>query len=590
MEKKSLLDRAVEFIFSNDNRKYLIPILLIALILRIIVAMHISPISDEMVHGTNAINIISSGVINEQNECPAWFYLTDISYKLFGVNAFAGRFLSIFFGTLAVLLIYLIAKKLFNEKIALLSSFLLAISAYVITYTLMEMDEAMIFFVLLSFYFFLKGMDNKQISYTSVILMGVAVLVKPIALTFVPALAIYFLIMLYKEAGEARKIMLKKNTPRIILAIIILLLFATPILAYNYILYRQKGIVDVLFSRFFHINQQIYSSLQGYNKSFSLWEAVSFGLPWMIKSAFFLFDPAITILALFGLFTIFLKKEYKKARFFALFFLITLIFLLGSAQLQTHFTSFLPLLCFSAALFVDFLSEKFEKFGSRRIIIIILILVLIINLYIIWAPLTGESGVFRMRSFAVSSVTSKDIVVTDARIYRGQVAWAFNDKAYLEASYLQTILDMNQNYSGQVPTTVYFVECAIDDCGWGTIKNQPDLNQSMENLFSQIKSISSDEQVLYGGSGLGEKNGEQHFIVYKTSMNLSPAIFPVIYGTHEWFYYPVRWLLPDWYDKYSPEGLFQVSFNTLGKIFLWLSVILAILSPILLIKELMKNG
>lgn len=587
---KGILDKTVDFFFSNDNRKWLIPILIIAIILRVIVINHVAPVADEVVHGTHAINIINSGVINEQNQCPVWFYLTDISYRIFGVNAFAGRFLSFFFGILTIPLIFLISKKLFNEKIAVIAAFLLAISSYHINYALMEMDEAMIFFVLFSFYFFIKGIKEKQVSYLSIISIAVAVLIKPIALTFIPAFIIYFIFILYKQTPDNRKNILKKNTSRILIGGIIFLLFMTPVLAYNYILYEQKGIVDVLFARFLNINREIYSGLQGYDKGFSLQEIYTHGVPLILKGSFFKLDPAISVLAILGFILIFINKKYHPARFFILFHIITFIFLMGSAQMQTHFVVFMPLVTLASSAFICFASEKFsKKINSKKLIFILLIFIFAINLFILFPFIKSKSAVFQIRNYVASNIGEKDIVVADARIYRGRIAWMFNDKPYIESSYFPSLVELDRNISGnKIPITVYFIECAVDDCGWGTIGSQPDFNASVEQLVDFFKTKTAQEKIIYGG-GAYEDEKQPYFAVYKTTMEFSSSIYNYIINTHEWFYYPVRWAKNDWYDKYSPQGIFQITFNSLGKLFLWIAVILAIFSPVLLIIEFTKK-
>jgi 4-amino-4-deoxy-L-arabinose transferase-like glycosyltransferase len=588
-----IIDKTVDFMFSKDSRKWLIPILIIGIILRFIVINNVGTVADEMAHGTHAINIISSGVINEQNQCPAWFYLTDIFYRIFGVNAFSSRFLSFLFGALTILLVYLIAKELFNEKIAIISAFLLSISVYSIRYALMEMDAAMIFFILFAFYYFVRDLRTKeQISYFVPVLLGVAVLIKSIALTFIPAFVIYAFFILYKSPSEKRKELISKNSKRIFISLIIFILFTTPILAYNYILYKQKGIVDVVFSRFFHINREFFAGLQGMYKTFSVNEAISFGLPWSFDT-FSKLDPAISFLAVLGIITIFINKNYKRGRFFVLFIFIPFFFLMGSAQLQTHFVSFMPFFATIASVFISFISEKFlDKKNQRLFIYIVLILILFINLLLLMPHLTSKSAVFKMRDYAVSNFMVKDIVVADGRIYRGRIAWMFNDKSYLESSYFSDLIQLNQNLSGgTTPVNLYFVECAADDCGWGTIKDQPDFNQSMEELAGFFRNNSALQKVIYGGggSGGGDEKGKEYFIIYKATINIHPEAYSFIYQTHDWFYYPVRWAKDDWYDKYTPKGFLQVTFNTIGRIFLWAAVLLALIFPFILFYEIFKS-
>ena len=79
-----IIDKSIDFIFSEDSRKYLLLILILGVILRFIAALNVAPIADEMVHGPHAIGIIGSNAINHQNQAPIWFYLTDLSYKIFG--------------------------------------------------------------------------------------------------------------------------------------------------------------------------------------------------------------------------------------------------------------------------------------------------------------------------------------------------------------------------------------------------------------------------------------------------------------------------------------------------------------------------
>lgn len=54
-----------------------------------------------------------------------YYWLVLISYKIFGVNWFGARFVAVFFAALSVCLTWLIARKLFNRRIATLSAVVL---------------------------------------------------------------------------------------------------------------------------------------------------------------------------------------------------------------------------------------------------------------------------------------------------------------------------------------------------------------------------------------------------------------------------------------------------------------------------------
>jgi len=51
-----------------------------------------------------------------------WYWITAFSMKIFGVNEFAARFPSVFFGVLTIIAIFFLGKKLFNEKVGIISS------------------------------------------------------------------------------------------------------------------------------------------------------------------------------------------------------------------------------------------------------------------------------------------------------------------------------------------------------------------------------------------------------------------------------------------------------------------------------------
>ena len=59
----------------------------------------------------------------------AYYYLTASSFKIFGVNEFAGRLPSMLAGTLLIIVVFYVSKRLVgSERVALLSAFLTAFS------------------------------------------------------------------------------------------------------------------------------------------------------------------------------------------------------------------------------------------------------------------------------------------------------------------------------------------------------------------------------------------------------------------------------------------------------------------------------
>ena len=194
--------------------------------------------SDENFYVTSTRNMIASGdyvtpVYHDKKRFakPILFYwMVAASYKMFGVNLFSARLVSSLFASLCIPIVYIIARRLFDPKVALISALLLPgcylhfqIARWAIT------DMAFNFFILSTFYFFIRGSQdelNKEISfYFAYICMGIGFMIKgPIAI-IIPALVIGGFIMSLRNWEELSQ--LRVGSGVMILAIIILPWFVT---------------------------------------------------------------------------------------------------------------------------------------------------------------------------------------------------------------------------------------------------------------------------------------------------------------------------------------------------------------------------
>jgi len=122
-------------------------------------------IFDEIYYAKNAFSLISSGVELDQEggsefvvHPPLGKWLIGIGIKLFGNNEFGWRSSSALFGSASVLLIYLIAKRLFkSEFLALSAALLMAVDGLSLVMSRVALlDIFLMFFILLTFYFLLK--------------------------------------------------------------------------------------------------------------------------------------------------------------------------------------------------------------------------------------------------------------------------------------------------------------------------------------------------------------------------------------------------------------------------------------------------
>jgi dolichyl-phosphate-mannose-protein mannosyltransferase len=122
-------------------------------------------IFDEIYYAKNAYSLISSGIELDQEggsefvvHPPLGKWLIGIGIKLFGNNEFGWRSSSALFGSASVLLIYLIAKRLFkSEFLALSAALLMALDGLSLVMSRVALlDIFLMFFILLTFYFLLK--------------------------------------------------------------------------------------------------------------------------------------------------------------------------------------------------------------------------------------------------------------------------------------------------------------------------------------------------------------------------------------------------------------------------------------------------
>ena len=597
--EKSLLDKILDFIFSKTYVKHLLWIFIIAFILRVIVAINLGPNADEMLHATHAIDIIKSRLLQIMDQDPVWFYITDIFFRLFNVSMLSGRIFSVITGSLSAIVIYLITVEIFNNrKLAFISSILTAFSSFFILTSIAEMDVPMTFFVLLSFYLLIKAMkkDKNKDFYLSYLFLGIAIMVKQIAITFVPAYIIAVILYYYNKEKKFSKIAIKSLFKNILIFGIILLIIVSPILVYNYLLYKDQKLVDVQFSRFLGIGTEVYAPIAATMKNFNpkdLFFSYEDGkhLPGLVESTRFYvnFDLILLILFIFGIFFLFKKDKFWSIILFLLF-LFPYLFLSGTSLLPYHFSYAIPIFSIFAASAILFLSENLEsKLKIKHILTILIILIIVFEFYTLTKnnTLSGKSEVAKMMDFS-KNIENDALVIVDPRIYRGRITWMFNDKHYLEVTQLNQANEIIRR-SPSNPTTIktYLIECAADDCGWGTISQQPEFNKSIENFFASF--TKGSEKI----TTITNVDREPYFTVYRTTLSTSPLILDIADSTHIWFYYPVRYKLQDQiFGKYKIHNSFDRLLDFLAHLILYIEVIIgliALLIPFYLLYRAYKN-
>ena len=153
---------------------------------------------DEVYYAKNANSLLSSAVeLDEQGQAefvvhpPFGKWLIAIGIRLFGNEEFGWRFASAIFGTLSILLIYLIVKKLFNsEFLSITAALLMAFDGLNLVMSRVALlDIFLMFFILLSIYFLIT--NNLWLSGSAI---GLAISIKWSAAFLIPLVILFVVI------------------------------------------------------------------------------------------------------------------------------------------------------------------------------------------------------------------------------------------------------------------------------------------------------------------------------------------------------------------------------------------------------------
>ncbi len=285
-----------------------------------------------------------------QFEKPILFYwLVELSYKIFGVNEFAARFPSAVFALLGIIAVYFLGRFLFGGRAGMLSAAILATNIeYIILaracVTDMVLSTFMLFGVLFFFCGYLKGKDRFYL--LSAASFALATLTKGPVAIILPGGAIIIYLFLVKDLKALKKI-------SVLWAALVFIAVAAPwyLLAYKI---HGKAFIDAFFG--FHNVTRFLESEHKMGSQVYYNIPVIFGgfFPWSV------FLPA-------GFWHIFKRGQNgHKGLVFALiwFFVIFLFFTASSTKLPTYI---FPLF-FSLALITGVLWDDFLKIGRANLI------------------------------------------------------------------------------------------------------------------------------------------------------------------------------------------------------------------------------
>jgi 4-amino-4-deoxy-L-arabinose transferase-like glycosyltransferase len=341
-------------------------------------AMHYATIARNIIRGNGMladdaivaeVAFLKDNIFRVTRNAPLHPLIMSVFFFIFGISDYSAAFSSAFLYLLSVPIIYLLGKKLFDEKVAWFSSLLFIINPYLLGYSISGLTEPLfIFFILLSFYLLSISFDRKGFFIVGA-LLGLSRLVK--------IHAVFFLLPFLCCAWFFKKGQGLKNSFALFFGFIVLSL---PEIIRGYMLFG-----DPIFSGYTNIIYHFKYSSDHLTNSFKIaalpnwWDIVFVNLPVFAKHYviglerhcyFFLSSMSFLLMALFivGIFRWYDNRNRNLFKAVLLFsILIELLALSVSRQPARYFHIFIPLmLIFSMEFMCDLFSKIRFKYGFGR--------------------------------------------------------------------------------------------------------------------------------------------------------------------------------------------------------------------------------
>ncbi|MBN1637544.1 MAG: glycosyltransferase family 39 protein [Ignavibacteriales bacterium] len=230
----------------NNNLIILGIILLVGLVIRLIYIFELqsTPFGDNLFSDAKIYNEWAKSIIASNDwlgndvffMAPVYPYFLAIIYGMFGQSVLLIQLLQVVISTFSILLIYIISKKLFSEKIALIGSGIASLYSVFVFYSGAILSETLqLFFLCLFVYFILKSSETNRLKhwFLSGIFGGISVLFRG---NFVLVVFLILICIFFFESAKGFINKLKSTYKRILVfsAGIILIIF--PVTLRNYII------------------------------------------------------------------------------------------------------------------------------------------------------------------------------------------------------------------------------------------------------------------------------------------------------------------------------------------------------------------
>lgn len=141
-----------------------------------------------------------------ENRLPFLIYWTVPFVKVFGLNEWGVRLPAVSLGVISIVGIALLSRKLFDWRVALVSTVLLAISPWHLQFSRWSSDNiGILVWVAFGVWLFIKGLANKKMWYVAIVILAISFYSYSVATVFMPLLVA---VLLYAYWPQVRKVSL----------------------------------------------------------------------------------------------------------------------------------------------------------------------------------------------------------------------------------------------------------------------------------------------------------------------------------------------------------------------------------------------
>ncbi|MGB2769450.1 MAG: tetratricopeptide repeat protein [Candidatus Zixiibacteriota bacterium] len=195
----------------NRERIWILAVFVLALALRVVYLLQIkanphffSPTMDPLYHDVWAQNIAGGNWVGSKVffRAPFYAYFLALVYKIFEHSYIIPRIIQHLVGSFSCVLVYFLARKLFNRKVAIVSG-LIAATYGMLMYFEGELllDSFLILFDLLLILFLLRAKENPKFFrwFACGIILGLSAITRPNILVFVPFVWLWIFLVFRRE-------------------------------------------------------------------------------------------------------------------------------------------------------------------------------------------------------------------------------------------------------------------------------------------------------------------------------------------------------------------------------------------------------